>query len=199
MPLINTETVLHNFINLDPRPYFVLNLNTRTFEYTNPAFCKYFQLKPGSIKADKLLKMLDKEERNRFEKSLCALTAGEPHSTEECKMTFPDGTERYLILHIVIEKQAEQSYLTGYLKDITEVKANEAKLSALAAERDKQRRTLKHDLSGTLGFIPTFTTLLLKKTEGIEDKQVPVLISSIESISKETLSKIKDYMNEEPS
>jgi PAS domain S-box-containing protein len=197
MSLINTETVLHNFIHLDSRPYFVLNLNTRTFEYANPAFCEYFQVKQGSLKADKILKMIDKEERSRFEKTLCALTPGVPHGQLECKIKSPDGTERFLALHLVLEKQDEQSSLTGFIEDVTALKVNEAQFKEQAAVRDKQRRALKHDLSGTLGFIPTFTALLLKKTEELEDKQVPVLISSIESISKETLSKIKDYMNEE--
>lgn len=194
MRLINTGTILHNFVQLDPRPYFILNLDTRVFEYANPAFYEYFQVKPASLKAEKLLKMINKDERNRFEKTFCSLTPGVMHDNLECKIKLPDGVEHFCVLHLV---QNEQSIITGFLEDITAKKANEARLKERTEARDQLTRALRHDLSGTLGFIPTFTNLLLKKTEGLDDKQVPVLLSSIESISKETLSKIKDYMNEE--
>jgi len=197
MPLVKTETIIQNFINLDPRPYFSFNLESRMFEYANPAFYEYFQVKPASLKAERILKLINKEERHRFEKTVCALKPGVMHDHLECKLKLPDGEEHYCVLHLVVETAQEQAIITGFLEDVTAKKAEEAKIKEQIEANERLKRTLKHDLSGTLGFIPTFTNLLLKKTEGLDDKQVPVLLSSIESISKETLSKIKDYMNEE--
>lgn len=198
MLLTNTETAFQNFIKLDPQPHFVFNLGTRLFEYANPSFYEFFQTKPGNLKAERILKMIQKDDRYRFEKTFCALTPGILHNLQ-CKIKLPDGLVCTIVLNLVLEVHLGQCLITGRLEDITEKCAHEALLKDQAMAHDQIKRALKHDLSGTLGFIPTFTNLLLKKTEGLDDKQIPVLIASIESISKETLSKIKDYMNDERS
>jgi len=98
-----------------------------------------------------------------------------------------------------MDQQASSRLVIGYLKDITLERNREAAEKETKEARELRRRTLRHDLAGTLGFIPTFTHLLLKKSESLEDPQIPVLLSSIESISKETLAKVKEYMSEETS
>jgi hypothetical protein len=197
MPLVNIESAFLKLIQFDPRVYFIFNLSTRMFEYANPAFYEFFQVNQAGLKPEKLLKMI-KEERSRFERTFCSLKPGLLHKTYTISITLPNGIERSIVLNLVLEKQNEESIISGFLEDITGQKDLETSKMEVAAARDLKRRALRHDLSGTLGFIPTFTSLLLKKTDSLDDKQIPVLLSSIESISKETLTRIKEYMSDEP-
>jgi hypothetical protein len=197
MPLVNIESAFLKLIQFDPRVYFIFNLSTRMFEYANPAFYEFFQVNQAGLKPEKLLKMI-KEERSRFERTFCSLKPGVLHKTYNISIKLPNGIERSIVLNLVLENQNEESIISGFLEDMTGQKDLETSKMEVAAARDLKRRALRHDLSGTLGFIPTFTSLLLKKTDSLDDKQIPVLLSSIESISKETLTRIKEYMSDEP-
>jgi hypothetical protein len=197
MPLVNIESAFLKLIHFDPRVYFIYNLSTRLFEYANPAFYEYFQVNQAGLKPKYFLNMIS-EERSRFERTFCSLKPGLLHKTYGISIKLPNGLQRTVELSLVLEQHQDESIISGFLEDITGQKDLDSKKMEVAAARDLKRRALRHDLSGTLGFIPTFTSLLLKKTEGLDDKQIPVLLSSIESISKETLARIKDYMNDEP-
>ncbi len=197
MPLVKKETALLNLIDLDPRVYFIYNLTTRDFEYANPAFYAFFQMKPLNLKSEKILKMVNKEDRFRFEKTCCSILPGVMHNGLECSIKLPDASERFISISLLLDKQEDQSILMGFLEDITLAKTKRITEEENAIAKDLKRRALRHDIAGTLGFIPTFIHLLIRKTEPLEDPQIPVLLSSIESISKETLIKIKEYMSEE--
>lgn len=196
MSLVNPESALLTLIHLDPRVCFVFDLETKSIAYANAAFYAYFQTEPESLKSDRLLKMINKEDRARVEKIFCALEAGVIQQLE-CGLKLPDGSLRFVELSITLPNQDPGRMVTGYLHDVTEHKQKEVAEKELRDAKELRRRTLRHDIAGTLGFIPTFTHLLLKKSESLEDPQIPVLLSSIESISKETLTKIKEYMSEE--
>lgn len=197
MPLVKTESALLNLLNLDPRVYFVFNLNTRAFDYANPAFYNFFQVKPMDLKPEKLMKMINKDERFRLEKTCCTLTPGVLHNDLECGIKLPDGSDHFISISLVLQKEQDQSIITGYVEDVTSSKTRAVAEKEKAAAKELKRHTVRHDIAGTLGFIPTFINLLGKKTESLEDPQIPVLLSSIESISKETLMKLKEYMSEE--
>lgn len=183
-------------IDLDPRACFILNLDSREMAYANPAFYSYFQLKPEGLQTERLQKMINKEDRSRVEKTICALETGKLQQLE-FGFKLPDKTMHVVELTLTMDQQASSRLVIGYLKDITLERSREAAEKETKEARELRRRTLRHDLAGTLGFIPTFTHLLLKKSESLEDPQIPVLLSSIESISKETLAKVKEYMSEE--
>lgn len=197
MPLVKTESTLLNLIHIDPRVYFIYNLNTRSFDYANPAFYVFFQVKQLSSKPEKILKMVNKEDRFRLEKTCCSLTPGAMHRDLECAITLPDGSDRIVSVTLVCAKHEEQSTITGFLDDITLAKTRSIAEKEKAEAKEHKRRAVRHDIAGTLGFIPTFINLLIRKTESLEDPQIPILLSSIESISKETLMKLKEYMSEE--
>lgn len=198
MSSVKPESAILTLIDLDPRVCFIYDLEARSIVYANAAFYTYFQTKAAAFKADRLQKMINKEDRSRVEKVICALEPGRLHNLE-FGLKLPDGSERVVDLCIAMAKQEDGRLITGYLKDITSDRNREVIEKEKAAAKELKRRTLRHDLAGTLGFIPTFTHLLLKKSESLEDPQIPVLLSSIESISKETLTKIKEYMTEETS
>lgn len=198
MPLVKTESTLLNLIHIDPRAYFIFNLNTRAFDYANPAFYAFFQFKPLGLKPEKILKLVNKEDRFRLEKTCCSLGPGAMHRDLECGIKLPDGSERTVSITLTFDKQEDQSIITGFLEDITEAKTRSIADKEKAEAKEHKRRAFRHDISGTLGFIPTFINLLIRKTESLEDPQIPILLSSIESISKETLLKLKEYMSEEP-
>lgn len=198
MSSVKPESALLTLIDLDPRACFILDLETKAMAYANPAFYSYFQLKPDGLKTERLQKMINKEDRLRVEKVCCALEAGKLQQIE-FGLKLPDGSMHVAELAVALNQQGSSRLVTGYLKDITLERTSEAEQKEKKEAKELRRRTLRHDLAGTLGFIPTFTHLLLKKSESLEDPQIPVLLSSIESISKETLAKVKEYMSEEAS
>lgn len=198
MSPVKPESALLTLIDLDPRACFILDLEDKAMVYANPAFHSYFQLKPEGMKTERLQKMINKEDRLRVEKTFCALEAGKLQQLE-FGFKSPDGSMCIAELSVVMNQQGSSRLITGYLKDVTAERSREAEEKEKKDARELRRRTLRHDLAGTLGFIPTFTHLLLKKSESLEDPQIPVLLSSIESISKETLAKVKEYMSEETS
>jgi len=196
MSLVKPESALLTLLDLDPRVCFVYDLDARTLVYANPAFYAYFQTKPDAVKAERIQKMIVKEDRARLEKIFCAAESG-VFQQVECGMKLPDGALHFVELSITLDVNPSGRMITGFLQDVTNLKQKEAEAKDLLAAKELRRRTLRHDIAGTLGFIPTFTHLLLKKSESLEDPQIPVLLSSIESISNETLTKIKEYMSEE--
>lgn len=198
MPLVKPESALLTLIDLDPRACFILDLDSKAMAYANPAFYTYFQLKPDGLKIERLQKMIIREDRLRVEKTICALEPGKLQHLE-FGLNLSDGSFHVLELALALDQAESSRLVTGYLKDITAERSEEAADKAKKEARELRRRTLRHDLAGTLGFIPTFTHLLLKKSESLEDPQIPVLLSSIDSISKETLAKVKEYMSEEAS
>ena len=198
MSLVKPESALLTLIDLDPRACFIFDLESKVVSYANSAFYTYFQLKPEGLKAERLQKMINKEDRIRVEKLCCSLQPGNLQHIE-FGIKLPDGSARVLEIAVASSMQGSSRMLTGYLKDITAERNKEAEEKEYKEARELRRRTLRHDLAGTLGFIPTFTHLLLKKSESLDDPQIPVLLSSIESISKETLTKVKEYMSEETS
>ncbi len=198
MPIIKPEPTLLSFLDLDPRAFFILDLDAKAFVYMNPAFSSFFQVKPAGLKLDRVQKMINKEDRARVEKAVCALETGKLQM-QEIGLKLPDGSDCIVEAYVTAGKQDDARLLSGYLKDITEERQKAAVEREKRAAWELKRRTLRHDLAGTLGFIPTFTHLILKKSESLEDPQIPVLLSSIESISKETLAKVKEYMTEEVS
>jgi PAS domain S-box-containing protein len=198
MSLVKPESALLTLIDLDPRACFILDLESKAMAYANPAFYTYFQLKQDGLKTDRLQKMINKEDRSRVEKVCCTLEPGQLQQVEfGLKLT--NGSMHVVEITVTLNQQGSSRLVTGFLKDITLERTMEAEDKEKKEARELRRRTLRHDLAGTLGFIPTFTHLLLKKSESLEDPQIPVLLSSIESISKETLAKVKEYMSEETS
>jgi PAS domain S-box-containing protein len=196
MSSVNPESALLALIHLDPRVCFIFDLETRSIAYANPAFYTYFQTKPENLKSERLQKMINKDDRVRVEKIFCALEAGMMQQLN-FGLKLPDGSLRFVELAITMQQQESGRMVVGFLQDVTDQKQKEASEKELRDAKELRRRTLRHDIAGTLGFIPTFTHLLLRKSESLEDPQIPVLLSSIESISKETLTKIKEYMSEE--
>ena len=196
MSLVKPESAILTLIHHDPRVCFVFDLGAKNFSYANPAFYTYFQTKAEGLKAERIQKMIGKEDRARVEKIFCALEPGVMQQLD-FSLKLPDGVLHFVELSITLDVQDSGRLVTGFLQDVTIQKQKEVTDKDLRAEKELRRRTLRHDIAGTLGFIPTFTHLLLKKSESLEDPQIPVLLSSIESISKETLTKIKEYMSEE--
>jgi two-component system sensor histidine kinase VicK len=190
--------LLLSLANHDQRVCFAFNITKNSFVYLNPAFDKFFQLSSLQATPKLLYSMVHPEDCNYVKSSYQSLEPGVFKENLEFRMILPDLKEYTVRLNIFLDVQENNDHIvTGYMEDITSIKAHDDKLKELSNKKNSVLNILSHDLAGPLGSIKNYAVLLSKKTRSLEDEQVNNIISSIEKISKRSILMIQEFIKQE--
>ena len=196
--MIHPATLLLTLADHDHRICFAFNITKNNFIYLSPAFDRFFQLPPDMATPKLLFSFVHAEDSGYIKSVYHSLEPGVLKDNLECRLILSDKKEYTVRFTLLLDfYEQEEKVLSGYLEDMTSVKANEEKGKELSNKKNAILNILSHDLAGPLGSIKNFAFLLSKKTKPLEDKEINKIISSIERISKRSIQMIQEFIKQE--
>jgi two-component system sensor histidine kinase VicK len=157
----NASLLLIALAERDQRMCFAYNITGRTFVYANPAFRSFFQIVMSSGSIQELLPCVNEEDRHYLKEAYEQMVPGILRHDIEFRMNMPDAKEYALRLSMFFEdNENNERVICGYVEDISAYNAHAEKMSQLNNKKNSILNILSHDLSGPLGSIRNFSTLL---------------------------------------
>ena len=192
------STYLLKFAEVDTRICFVFNTTSRLFIYLNPAFERFFQVSASEATYEKLLAMVHPDDVDLLKDSYKNLTPGSLENNIGFRIKLPDQKNAFLGLSMLFtHQQNNDAILTGYVEDRTSNKDYTSKLQEYSNKKNAILNILSHDLSGPLGSIQMFSSLLSRKTQSYNDSEVERLIETISKICRQCIHLIQEFIKDE--
>ena len=187
------EKVLSALAKHDTRIYLAYNLSKDEYIYFNPAFERFFRLKPELAKPKLIIKMVHPEDRKYIRAQYARLNPGDFLEHLEFRLII-HGKVHFLRLGMTLSlNEAGDRIISAFLDDITSYKEGIDLMEALSNKKNAVLNILSHDLAGPLGSISNYSYLLTKKTDPT-DQHTLKLINSIETISRRCIRLIQEFV-----
>jgi two-component system sensor histidine kinase VicK len=194
--MLEPSQLLFEIAERDTRMYCALDLNSKKFIYTNPAFQAFFDFKLEEDNPSFFYSLIHEDDRAYVKAMFDALEPLVLKEKIEFRVVFRSILYYLSINMLLLENTPNDAILTGYIENITGLKQTQDTLLALSNKKNAVLNILSHDLAGPLGSIQNYTYLLAKKANP-EDKLINTVISSIDSISKRCIKLIQEFVKME--
>ena len=191
----DSTSLLLLFAENDSRICFAYSLKEKRFVYQNTAFKKFFDVPERDCTIDYLFSRVHIDDRELLINNYKALRAKRISDTIEFRIERTDNKTYTMLIRVLLDKpKKEQGTVLGFIEDITSIRDHENKLKDLSNKKNAILNILSHDLAGPLGSIQHYTYVLQKKTQSLQDKDVQMMISSVERISKRSIQMIQEFL-----
>ena len=139
-----------------------------TFTFVNRSYAAFVGLPPEALIGQPMLDFVPKADRGIVEETLRSLTADHPVTPREQRRTLSDGTHRWILWSniAVFEKNRLVEYVTVG-RDITEIKAQQARIADQSAELERKNAalsqftaTVSHDMKAPIRHMSMFAQMM---------------------------------------
>lgn len=196
--MVELSTSLLSLAEKDTRLYFAYDLEDERLIYVNPAFESFFNSNLNELALSTLVAMIHPDDIDYLKTCLKFLTPGSFDEDLEFRLTPPDRKEHTLKATIFFNNSFKsKNLLTGYLEDITNIKANSIYLAELNNRKNTILNILYHDLSAPFSNIKNLSSLLGKRRPTLKEEDIQKIIASIEKNSAAGIQIINEFMKTE--
>jgi two-component system sensor histidine kinase VicK len=196
--MIELSTSLLSLAEKDTRLYFAYDLEDERFIYVNPAFESFFSLNLNELQLNTLVTMIHHDDIDYLKTCLKFLTPGSFDEDLEFRLIPPDKKEHTFKATIFFNNSLNpKNLLTGYLEDITNIKANTIYLAELNNRTNTILNILYHDLSAPFSNIKNLSSLLGTRRQILKEEDIQKIIASIEKNSTVGIQIINEFMKAE--
>lgn len=175
----------HQFVYLNPSFEFVWN-KTRESVYANPA---------------SLLDTVypkDREYVLEAYQNFSGRTSEVEKKEIEFRIKLPNDSVRWVrLMPLLIEQEAGEKLIAGFVVDETALKENEANVQKFASRKNSLLEILSHDLSGPLINIQGLSSLLAKESKAYENPKLDKMIGMIADTSERSVGMIREFVKQE--
>jgi two-component system sensor histidine kinase VicK len=178
---------------------FIGHIEAKKLVYANPSFQKIWQrpIQPYLEEPELLLQTIQEEDREYLLESLEQILAGADKKDIEFKIVLPDQAIRWICLSPFFIEDTGNTYLAGFVQDITDQKAYNQNMLEFNAKKNSVLEILSHDLAGPMNTVKLLAALLAKKVKPYGNDEVINLTELIEDTCNRSVKLIRDFVTHE--
>ncbi len=197
-PTCTTLTVLHELSERQDLVVFSFHVATKKFEYLNPVFeSMWGRTRTGIIRnPGLLLKTIHAEDQGYVIECYEDLFEDKKKNVE-FRILLPGKKERTIRLKTHVLHVGEEQFVVGTGEDITAQKEYHDNLHKFSSKKNSILEILAHDLQGPLATIQGLSSLLAKKEQIHENKELNELIQLIQNTASSGVHLIRDFIKQE--
>jgi two-component system sensor histidine kinase VicK len=186
-------------VELSKLAMFSFDVELNQFTYINPAFREYAILKENSLSKIRIKQLIHPEDAGLVKEAYQELLQeDEKKKNVEFRIVLADKSVRTIRVEAFITSIGDRlQVVTGIIEDITSFKDHNDILNKFSNKKNALLTILSHDLLGPLGTIRNLSTIIKRKTEDSDTKELTQLVNSIEKISNNSIKMIQSLMNQE--
>jgi two-component system sensor histidine kinase VicK len=179
----------------DSRFYFVFDISSNKFLFLNGAFERFFQTTLQKVSIDVLLKFVTAEDRDYllelYQSKLKVF------KDVDFRIKLPGKPVIWLRLNGVFSNVESSKTITGYLEDISAIRAHDDTLNEYSNKKNAVLSILAHDLSGPIGSIEMLSGIIAKLSLDLPDQSIFKFITQIQKVSADSSRMLKDFLDVE--
>jgi two-component system sensor histidine kinase VicK len=177
---------------------FSFDVQLNQFIYVNPAFKQYAILKEYALTRVDMERLIHPQDIAFVKDAYEELLQEELKQNVEFRIVLPDATIKTVRLEAFLTSTGgRQQVITGIIEDITSFKDHSDTLNKFSNKKNALLNILSHDLLGPLGTIRNLSAIIKKKTLDSERKELSKLVNSIERISSNSVTMIRNLLAQE--
>ena len=177
---------------------FVYDLEKKHFEYLSKNAPELLELPLEEIQQqpEKLLSLVQEEDRELIRMQIAALADQHPHAEVECKVLLPNHEHKWLRIKVFAsQEKAKSKQLAGIVENITRRKEYELGVLNMKEQKNIVLQVLGHDLRAPLNTISLSMMLMGQEINLEENSKVKELVEIVERTCRNSLDMIKEMLN----
>jgi two-component system sensor histidine kinase VicK len=177
---------------------FSFDIKSCRFVYCNPSFRKYVQIVDDLIPDSAVSLMIHPDDEDYVRENYGRLLKSDKNKNLEFRLILPDQSVKTVRVEAfnTVTKDKRQ-VITGIMEDITAYKAHNDALNKFSNKKNALLSILSHDILGPLGTIQNLSVIINRKFLNTENQEIGRFMSSIEKISKRSISMVRNLLTQE--
>jgi two-component system sensor histidine kinase VicK len=191
--MTNPSEFILSLAEHDAHACFVYHVDTDVFAYANPAFYSFFGLAGKELCSKFILSQIHPQDIDALKEKYIKMQPNVLNRLD-FRLRLPNGDIHFIQASVLVDTSDDKrGVVTGYVIDLTNLKANNALLENNKIMNKEAINKFTHELAGILASIQTYTLLLSRKTSGFQDEEINNLISALNQLSKDSVRLVRSY------
>jgi two-component system sensor histidine kinase VicK len=192
----NISSLLLSLAEKDSRFYFIFDVPSNKFIFLNSAFKSFFKTTLEKVTVDVLLGDVAKQDLTYLRQVYSRNPKNAHFKDVDFRIKLPKGLV-WLRLNSFLSDADNANLISGYLEEITAIKAHDDKLNEFSNKKNAVLSILAHDLAGPIGSIQMLAGVIAKTSKDFQDQTIYKFINQIQKVSTESTKMIKDFISVE--
>jgi two-component system sensor histidine kinase VicK len=177
---------------------FSFDIKSCKFVYCNPSFREYVQVVDDLLPDSAISLLIHPDDEGYVRENYARLLKSDKKKSLEFRLILPDQSVRAVRVEAFNTSTKDQRrVITGIMEDITIYKAHNDTLNKFSNKKNSLLNILSHDILGPLGTIQNLSAIINKRFLNTENQEISRFISSIEKISKRSISMVRNLLTAE--
>jgi two-component system sensor histidine kinase VicK len=197
-PTPTTLSLLYELAQRKDQLVFTFCVTTKKFDYINPIFeSMWGRTRAGIIRNPTLLLKIVHPEDQGYVTECYEEIFEDKKKNVEFRILLPSKKERIVQMKAYLFGLGQEQFIIGTGEDITDQKEYHDNLHKFSSKKNSILEILAHDLAGPLATIQGLSTLLAKKEQINENKELGELIHLIGNTANSGVNLIRDFVKQE--
>jgi two-component system sensor histidine kinase VicK len=192
----NVPSLLLSLTETDSRFYFIFDVPSNKFIFLNKAFKSFFNTTLEKVTVNALLVDVAKQDLSYLKQVYSRRSKNTHCENVDFRIKLPKG-HVWLRLNGFFSDSDGSNLITGYMEDITALKAHDDKLNEYSNKKNAVLSILAHDLAGPIGSIQMLAGVIAKTSKDFPDQTIYKFINQIKKVSTESTKMISDFISVE--
>jgi len=179
--------------------YFAYALSSEQLVYVSPSYQRVFGSQPAQAPQElaQLLSYVHPDDREYLTECVQQLAPDQLAEAIELRLRYPDEHRQWLSLTLGRVRTEEEEFLSGYVQDITKVKAYMDNADKFNAKKNATLEILSHDLAGPLLLVQQLAAHVDQQAEAYNNPDLKHLLRIMQKTCQESVDLIRDFVNHE--